>query len=114
MDSSENEKCIDGVVLSILALFNDSGGGNMPRDLAAYTGFSHIHCAPRRGGVLLVRSQIGESSSHLNFRQDSRGGPGDRRDSMERVCQLIALRTMSLSNVGCQQHFARLGEIFWP
>ena len=40
MDSSENEKCIDGVVLSILALFNDSGGRNMPRDLAAYTGFS--------------------------------------------------------------------------
>ena len=39
MDSSFEEQAIDGVVRSIRALFNDSRGRNMPRVLAAFTGF---------------------------------------------------------------------------
>ena len=39
MACSENEESIDGIIRSIRALFNDSGGRNMPRVLAAYIGF---------------------------------------------------------------------------
>ena len=63
MDCSENEESIDGVMRSIRALLNDSGGQNMPRGLAAFTGFLP-HCAPApplgqvarpsRGGGLIL------------------------------------------------------------
>ena len=39
MACSENKEAIDGVIRSIQALFTDSGGPNMPRVLAAFTGF---------------------------------------------------------------------------
>ena len=34
-----SEQSIDGVIRQMRALFNDSGGRNMPRVLAAFTGF---------------------------------------------------------------------------
>ena len=39
MACSSNEESIDGVTRQIRALFNDSGGRNMPRVFAAFTGF---------------------------------------------------------------------------
>ena len=39
MDCSSRVESIDGVIRSIRALFNDSGGRNMPRVFAAFTGF---------------------------------------------------------------------------
>ena len=39
MDCSENMESIDGVIRQIRELFNDSGGRNMPRVLAAFTSF---------------------------------------------------------------------------
>ena len=39
MDSSFEEQAIDGVIRQTRALFNDSGGRNMPRVFAAFTGF---------------------------------------------------------------------------
>ena len=44
MPCSVNEGSIEGVILSIEALFNDSGGGNTPRVLAASNGLP-THCA---------------------------------------------------------------------
>ena len=43
MHCSENKECIGGVIRSIRALFNDSGGRNMPRVLSAFTG-PLAHC----------------------------------------------------------------------
>ena len=39
MDFFFSKQSIDGVIRSIGALLNDSGGRNMPRVLAAFTGF---------------------------------------------------------------------------
>ena len=53
MDSSFSEQSIDGVIRHIRALFNDSGGRNMPRVLAAFTGFwptVRPRARRRRGG----------------------------------------------------------------
>ena len=46
----------DGVMRSIRALFNDSGGRNMPRVLTAFTGFWPT--VPRRPAMGLMRGQL--------------------------------------------------------
>ena len=53
MDCSENKEYIDGVIRQIRALFNDSGDENMPRVLAAFTGFWPT---VRRAAACIVRA----------------------------------------------------------
>ena len=55
MDSPFSGQSVDGVIRLIRALFNDSGGRNMPRDFAAFDGFwPTVQRQPVRINLLLA------------------------------------------------------------
>ena len=104
MDSLFSGQSIDGVIRSICALLNNFGGRNMPRVLAAFTGFWHIHCGasarviPYFNGVCTPYSQAKVGLNRVRSRSSRvrQGASSSRYSSRTSVQQRRICMAMSV------------------